>query len=186
MKQLISGQTIELDNHDRGSGKEVTFDDNLHIHKRMNNDRYSGAEILVPLNLNRNVQIRKVSGSTKIKDKIIKEVNKVFKNKRKRVEFARYISKQIDRYSSGFNEVERIENLVSGAQGIANHFELDTEVLNEFRDLARDRIVKLTTEHEDEFGKKFYIMQDTDSKSIKIGSDLSILDEWDNIIKLLK
>lgn len=36
MIELIKGQTVSIDNHDRGNNSPILFDDRIHIHKRMN------------------------------------------------------------------------------------------------------------------------------------------------------
>lgn len=49
MIELIKGQTVSIDNHDRANGQPILFDYRIHIHKRMNRDKHSGIEILISL-----------------------------------------------------------------------------------------------------------------------------------------
>lgn len=42
MIELIKGQTVSIDNHDRANGQPILFDYRIHIHKRMNRDKHSG------------------------------------------------------------------------------------------------------------------------------------------------
>lgn len=104
MRRLIEGQTIRIDNHDSGGGRQATWDDSLHIHKIMNTDRYNGVEVLIPLNENREISFRKVKGkSSLIEAQLRNEIKRAFKDVQKRKQFATYIFKSIDRYSQNEN-----------------------------------------------------------------------------------
>ncbi len=58
----------------------------------MNNDRYNGAEVLIPLHSRKNLTFRKIKGkSDLIERQLKKEIKKAFKNKGKRTAFVKYV-----------------------------------------------------------------------------------------------
>lgn len=180
MKRLIKGQTIRIDNHDSGSGREITYDDSLHIHKVMNSDRYNGVEVLIPLNENREISFRKVKGKNGlIKSRLRNEINRAFRSPQKRKQFASDIFKDIERYSQNEDNPIRIQNLVKSAKAIAKHFDLYPEIRNEVSNRIKDRISTYYSEHIDENGERYFIYQDLKGQNIRIGSDFNILEDWE-------
>ena len=181
MKELIKGQTIRIDNHDSGSGRNIKYDSSLHIHKVMNNDRYNGAEIIVPLNETMEISYRKIKGKTKIIETQLKnEIDKVFKKKtQKRKRFSEEVFKNIERYSQNEDTPIKLRNLINGANAIAKHFDLLSEIQVVVKDKIKNTIKTVYTEHLDETGNKFYIYQDLKGKNIRIGNDFEILNDWE-------
>ena len=47
LSSLIDGQTIKIDNHNIGTLYE--WSKAIHLHKRMNSDKYRGAEVIIPI-----------------------------------------------------------------------------------------------------------------------------------------
>lgn len=58
MIELIKGQTVSIDNHDRANGQPIPFDYRIHIHKRMNRDKHSGIEFFLYLNTDKEMKIK--------------------------------------------------------------------------------------------------------------------------------
>ena len=65
LRQLINGQTIKIDNHN--CGKEVIWDRSIHFHKRMNSKKYRGAEVIIPIAEDGELEFRKIEGDEKNK-----------------------------------------------------------------------------------------------------------------------
>lgn len=80
MKKLIKGQSFRFDAHDSGSGQAIDSTRDIHMHKVMNKDRYNGAEVLIPANPNKNIEIRRAVGKSKdVKNRILAEIKNAFK-----------------------------------------------------------------------------------------------------------
>jgi len=181
MKELLKGQSLRFDIHDRGSGKPVVWGNGLHLHKTMNNDRYNGAEILVPLDNDYDIEFRNIRGKNKdIERRIRNEIyDSLVKYPQKRKELARTLFDQIERFSQGMSQSERIENLRLGADRIANSFQLRDYVREDIKKGIFNKVKQFLTTHKDEDGNIVYILQDVDGKSIKIGEDLILLENED-------
>ena len=76
LSSLINGQTIEIDNHNRGT--EYKWDEAIHIHKRMNSKQYRGIEVLIPLAQKGRLDFRGASEKKEIELK--NEIRKAFSN----------------------------------------------------------------------------------------------------------
>ena len=186
MKNLINGQSIRIDNHHRGDGSEFELKNNVHIHKVMNSDRYNGAEILIPLNETQDLIFKKIKGRDNIvKKQIVNEINKAFKDKRKRTEFVKYIFKRIEGFSNDTLS-SNISNFIKGAKSLAKHFDLEEEIIKTTKNLIKDKIKSYTTLHKDKHGNKYYIIQDVNGKNIRIGADFDILNDWDTLTNIFK
>lgn len=189
MKNLINGQSIRIEKHDAGSGREVSFDRALHIHKVMNRDRYNGAEIIIPLNVNENIYLKNVQGkSSVIESHIRNEIERAFKKPQKRAQFAEYLFNEVERYSHNQNDPIKLQNLIISAKAIARHFDLYPEIIKEvesrFKNRNENRISTYYSVHKDNEGNEFYIFQDLDGQNIRLGSDLEILKYWEETKRL--
>ena len=185
MKNLIKGQSIRIDNHDSGSGREVRWDKRVHIHKVMNSDNFNGAEILIPLNGNEEITFRKIQGKKIIVERQIKnEIEKAFKDRNKRKEFVEFVFDKIENYQQNGSRSVLIVNLMEGAENLARHFGLKSKILKEIETIIGNRIRSYTTIHKDENGDEFYIIQDIDGQNIRIGSDLDILNDWQKVKRI--
>lgn len=180
MKDLINGQSIRIEKHDAGSGREVSFDHALHIHKVMNRDRFNGAEIIIPLNVNAKFKIIKSRGrNSDIESHIRNEIKKALKNPQKRLQFAEYFFREIERYSQNQNDPIRISNLIESANAIAEYFGLLREITEGITTKIENLITSYSSKHIDSNGKEYYIIQDLNGQNIRIGSDLEILKDWE-------
>ena len=97
LSRLINDQTIEIDNHNRGT--EYKWDEAIHIHKRMNSKKYRGIEVLVPLAYNSKLDFRGVNGNKEIE--LMNEIEKAFSNPTIRTNFVRTL---INSLSNLFNK----------------------------------------------------------------------------------
>ena len=73
MKELINGQTIDFDIHKAGDGSEISID-GLHMHKRMNNKRYKGVDVLFPLDDKEDIEFRPKTTPDNIQRQLINVV----------------------------------------------------------------------------------------------------------------
>lgn len=183
MKRILKGQSIRIENHDRGSGREATWDKELHVHKVMDSDNFNGAEVLLPLNEEGDIIFRKIQGNnSKTKKRIKNEIRKSFKNKKIRKEFVEYVFQRIESYSQNtLSNRENIGYLMRGAEGLASHLGLRSQILDEALSIIQDKIRSMTTKHSDEDGNEIYIIQDIDGKNIRIGKNLDILNDWNKV-----
>ena len=60
LSNLINGQTIEVDNHNRGN--VYKWDRTIHLHKRMNSDKFRGMQVIIPIADDGDLEFRKVKG----------------------------------------------------------------------------------------------------------------------------
>lgn len=183
MKALIQGQTIRIDDHKRGDRSETKWSKELHLHKVFNSDRYSGAEVLIPLNSERDLDFRKVKGSEKQQAQILNEIRKAFKNKQARESFTEDLLGQIERFSQNAPPNEKVRNLINGIGGIAKHFELNPNYLVEIKRNMFNRVKTILTKHRDEDFNEYFILQNLKDNSVLIGEDLKIIDDWKDIMK---
>lgn len=87
LRNLISGETIDIDNHNRGVNLDID-DKAIHLHKRFNNGckRFAKSEATFDLNRdNRNITVVKRKGPKA--DTIIREIQKAFEDKNLRHDF---------------------------------------------------------------------------------------------------
>lgn len=156
MKELIQGQKIRCDVHDAGSGQDVTFGKGLHIHKRMNRDRYSGAEIMIPIDSDSDVQIKAKGNDEEIKKRIINEIKKAFSDKQKVKQFAIALAEEIERYSI---KDRFIENLRESAKRIARTLDLKEKIEIELTSSINNYIQNYYSIHNSNFDKHLYYIQ---------------------------
>lgn len=181
MRNILKGQSLRFDAHDSGSGKPVAWGNGLHLHKTMNRDRYNGAEVLIPLDNDFDIEFRNIRGRNKnIEGRIRNEIYDVLtKDPQKRREFSDTIFKQIERFSLYLPKRDRIINLRTSADRIAKHFSLTDHVREEIQHDIFKNIKQYLTTHLDDEGTVVYILQDVDGKTIKIGENLEILETED-------
>ena len=176
LRKLIDGQTITIDNHN--SGTEIVWGTGIHLHKRMNKDKYAGAEVLIYIGEDKDIEFRSIVGGDDEKKRLQNEISKAFKNVTIRSQFiksfytslrnildASCIEDTNERYKLAEQASKRIVRLFGLKEKVSAHF---TEGLNEFFVFSQgkncdDVIVALNT----------------DENSITIGRDM------DNVIKAL-
>ena len=181
MKKILKGQSLRFDVHDRGSGKPVAWGSGLHLHKTMNHDRYNGAEVLIPLDNDFDIEFRNIRGRNKdIEGRIRNEIyDALTKDPQKRREFSDTIFEQIERFSLDLPKRERITNLRNSADRIAKHFSLKGHVNENIKRDIFENVKQYLTTHLDNEGNTVYILQDVNGKTIKIGENLEILETED-------
>ena len=82
LASILKNQTVRIDNHDSGSGREFKWGSGVHIHKIMNEKKYKGAEFTLPLD--REGTINYIKGNTA---SIEREIRKAFKKEEIRNKF---------------------------------------------------------------------------------------------------
>jgi glycerophosphoryl diester phosphodiesterase len=180
MKELIRGQTIRIDNHDSGSGKATTWGSGVHIHKKMNSDRYNSAEVIIPLDKEGEIQFKKLQGRhQRVERQLKNEINKALRDKVKRQEFVTSVLKRLESYSSVIPRTEMVRNLRQGAKNLASHFDLESTILEESEVILKGQMKSFLTEHLDDKGKIFYVLQDVLNKQILVGDNLDEIENWE-------
>jgi DUF1009 family protein len=158
MKEIISGQTVVCDIHEAGTGRAAIWGKGLHIHKRMNGKEYGRAEIRIPLDSESDMEIV-TRGNQEIKKRLVNEIRRAFEDKQKRREFVKGLIQEIERFS---DNMHKEENLRAAAKRIAKHFDLDDKISREIIERINDHIVSITTIHDGNDLKQYYITQEED------------------------
>jgi len=184
MKNLIKNQTIRIENHIWGSGEIVKWSKSIHLHKVMNSERYNRAEIIIPIGCFDEIEFKKITGkSSSVQKQLKNELEKAFKDKTKREKFAEDVLKRLISFSQKSTRQETLADLIEGAKNIAQHFELKNTILEAFHEKIGDVYKTYTSVHKDNNGNEYYIIQDITGENIRLGTDLSIIKNWDKDIK---
>ena len=167
LSNLIDGQTIEIDNHNRGT--EYKWDEAIHIHKRMNSKQYRGIEVLIPLAQKGRLDFRGASEKKEIELK--NEIRKAFSNHTIRTRFVNTLINSLsDLYnSSKISKDEWYELFVIVASKIAAYFDLKPKV----KERIDNDIIRFSREK----GLDIFIKADRDKGSIIIGDDLNFINK---------
>jgi len=155
MKKLISGQTIKCDIHDAGSTQPVEWGKGLHIHKRMQGRDYGVAEIRIPLDSDKDIEID-TRGSKETKVRLFNEIREAFSDVQKIREFIKGLIHEIERFSNG---VDVEEHYRAAARRIAKHFELEEKIAREIIEKVDSKIARYTSVHSGGDSKLYYITQ---------------------------
>lgn len=176
LKQLIDGQTILIDNHCRGY--EFEWGKGVHLHKRMDRDKFSGAEVLVPLyedakDLQLDFRHLRGENQTKIKN----EIKDAFKDKGIRNRFIHSFYKALDEILKK-ERIGRIEKRIDIAKKAANHiaelFGLKTKIKDSLKEEADKYYIKFGRED----GDDFQVMVDFKDQSFMIGGRKSDMETF--------
>lgn len=111
LRSLIKGETISIDNHNRGVAMDID-DSSIHLHKRFNRDnkRFRDSEVTVDLNRNRH-KITTSSRRGPNAETILNEIQRAFKDDNMRRAF-------VD------DMIDQLNNLVLFADN-ASYFKID-------------------------------------------------------------
>ena len=111
LRSLIKGETISIDNHNRGVAMDID-DSSIHLHKRFNknNKRFRNSEVTVDLNRNRH-KITTSSRRGPNAETILNEIQRAFKDDNVRRAF-------VD------DMIDQLNNLVLFADN-ASYFKID-------------------------------------------------------------
>lgn len=176
MIELIKGQTVSIDNHGRGNMLPTYFDYKIHIHKRMNKDRYSGAEVVLYLAAESDMEI-KSKGKRVDKIRLESEIRKAFKDQTKRVAFVESMLKELNRKCTYRDSKEKLQANLTSATNIAKLFGLH----NTCNEPLKNNSNSFETVHMDDEGNAYFLLQDFQGKTIRIGSSQDIVENWDKL-----
>ena len=175
VRQLINGQTVQLDNHNRGS--ELIYERGLHLHKRMNKGVMGSAEVIVPLSEDGEIEFRSLRGNDKIKARIRNEIKKAFKDKHIRINFVKSFYKSMDIILSN-SKIEdfntKIDNLKKASLRMASCFGLTPKIVNYFMEEANTFYAEFVTKD----GFNGYMKSDVQNETITIGTDLEEIKDF--------
>lgn len=168
LSSLINGQTLEIDNHNRGTNYE--WDEAIHIHKRMNSKKYRGIEVLVPLAHDSKLEFRGVNGNKDIE--LMNEIEKAFSNPTIRPKFVRTLIKSLSNLfgNSKISKDEWYGLFEEVAGRIVRYFGVKDKV----GERINNDIIKFSKEK----GINVYIKADKDSESVLLGTDMSLVDNF--------
>ena len=167
VRQLINGQTVQLDNHNRGS--ELIYGRGLHLHKRMNKGVMGSAEVIVPLFEDGEIEFRSLRGHETIKARLRNEIRKAFKDKRIRMNFVIRLS------NSRIEDINtKIDNLKKASLRMASCFGLTPKIVNYIMEEADTFYAEFVTED----GFNGYIKSDVQNETITIGTDIEEIKDF--------
>lgn len=175
MIELIKGQTVSIDNHDRGNAQPIPFDHRIHIHKRMNKDEYPGIEVFLYIATGKEMKIiNRAKGADAIR--LESEIRKAFKDRAKRVAFVDSMLKELNRKCTYKDSKEKLQANLMSARNIAKQFGLSDTCSSLL--LKNDSDV-FETVHTDGEGNEYFLLQDIQGRTIRIGSSQDIVENWD-------
>lgn len=186
LSNLINHQTIGIDNHIPGT--ELVWGKGIHIHKEMNRSSDIAADIRLPLDTDQKLSIQIVKNKqkkekSKKEKRLYSEIRDALEDKDIRASFVKEVLNFIEN-NCVLPSREKISvlQLMESANRIAQHFDL-LEMIEPAEEYLRDDILsQLTIEYINQNSEKYYLLQDIDRNRILIGSDKSIIDNWDIII----
>lgn len=175
MIELIKGQTVSIDNHDRANGQPILFDYRIHIHKRMNEDKHSGIEVLLYLDKDIDMEIKNRYGKKSDAVSLESEMRKAFKNPIKRSYFVKSMLDELNRKCTYHSSEEKLKANLLSAQNIAKQFELRETSFLKNDSNCFEVILK------DKEGNSYFLLHDVSGKTIRIGDSKDIVENWDKI-----
>lgn len=176
LKSIIDNQTIDFDLHARGDGKPTFYGGGLHMHKRINSGKYRGVDILFPIDSPTSYSFRKKSISSRDQDKLISEINRVFKDNPQKVkDLVDTVIKEIERYSGAISEQQLLKNIKDGAKNLASAMGLNRKITDDIKSIVDGKLTTYLSSHKDSKGKLYYIKQDLKRKIIKMSDDLEMV-----------
>lgn len=175
MIELIKGQTVSIDNHDRANGQPIFFDDRIHIHKRMNKDRYTGFEVYLYLNADKDMKIENHHGKKSDVARLNSEMKKAFKDPRKRTDFVESMLYELNRKCTYDSTEKRLKANLLSAQNIAKQFELRETSFLKNDSNCFEVILK------DNEGNSYFLLHDVSGKTIRIGDSQDIVENWNKL-----
>ena len=170
LSSLLDGQTIQIDNHHRNV--ECKWGKAIHLHKRMNAEKYRGVEVIIPIAEDGELEFRGVGRKEKIDIHIENEIRKAFSNSTIRTRFVTTLLKSLSNLFSNSNiskdEWYRLFEEVAGR--IVGYFGI--------KDKVGERINSDIIKYCKAKGINIYIKADKDSESVILGTDMSLVDNF--------
>lgn len=167
LKPLLDKQIIRIDDHNRGNGRPIVWDNlnsDIHIHKQNINKGDGGYEIKIPINSNRDVSFafyKKQNTLAPFPIKIKREIAKVLDNAELRKLFLKDVYKTIE----AFNWERNQQNEHAIINKIASAFEIPIGRWEELDSGNKIACVSLSNVNT----KTFQIVLNYSSKSTIIG-----------------
>lgn len=169
IRNLIDGQTITIDNHN--SGTEIEWGEGVHLHKRMNKDKYAGAEVLIYIGEDKELEFRSVIGGDEEKIRLQNEIRKAFKNVTIRKQFVESFYKSLRNIldaSCVKDENERYKLAKQAATRIVRLFGLKEKMAEWFVNGVNEFFVFTQGENSD----NTIVVLNAEEPSITIGRDM--------------
>lgn len=176
IRNLIDGQTIKIDNHNRG--EKIEWGTGIHLHKRMNMDRYAGAEVIIYIDNDKDLEFRSITGGVDEKIRLRNEISRAFKNKTIRKQFINSFYKSLQNILDAnhiMNSEEKYCVTKQAAMRIIRLFGLKDEAVDWFEDGANE-IFSFSQGTDSDYA---IVALNVDENSITVGCDM------DYIIKML-
>lgn len=176
LASILKNQTVRIDNHDSGSGREFKWGTGVHIHKIMNEKKYRGAEFTLPLD--REGNIKYIKGNT---TSIRREIEKAFNDEATRKKFITSFGNalKVIADASNFDLKSRTEMLTQSSRQLIELFGMDYESKRDWFK-GNDNFVSMFTNTLEE---KVYIAQSLKLKNITMSDNEKYLDLFDSILK---
>jgi len=163
LKPLIKNQRIRIDDHKRGNREIKDWDDpsiDIHIDKSTKikiEGRFQYIDIKVPINTDREIEIKSNWGKIDIPKSLEKEIHNAFSIQKTRDDFITDLVKVLKNFSSFYSDQERA---LMALKMISKHFDLnwsDAIQKNYYEDALRGRYIK---EILDEDGRIYRLLLD--------------------------
>lgn len=177
MLELIKGQTVSIDNHDRANNQPIYFDYRIHIHKRMNRDKYPGIEVFLYLDTNKNMEIKNEKRKKSDIASLESEMKKAFRNPKRRTAFVKSMLDELNRKCTFRDSKERLEANLLSVQNIAKLFGLHET----HHCLLKNDEDTFEIACNDDDGNEYFILRDITGKTIRIGDSKDLVENWDKL-----
>ena len=173
LRRLINEQTIKIDNHN--CGKEVIWDRSIHLHKRMNSKKYRGAEVIIPIAEDGELDFRKIEGDEETQRSLVNEISKAFGNETIRNNFVKSFYKSLDEILRS-NKVDNPKEVIcQAADRLIRYFGVKPKFAKGFR----ESLGKYFITYSGEDGSDTVILSDPEDYSFIIGKDIDYIENFD-------
>ena len=137
LSSLIDGQTIKIDNHNIGTLYE--WSKAIHLHKRMNSDKYRGAEVIIPLAEDGELDFRGLDGRRMADLHIKNEIRKAFSKTTIRIRFVTTLLNSLSKLfnNSKISKDEWYRLFEEVASRIVRYFDIKNKVGEKLRSLIK-------------------------------------------------
>lgn len=143
----------------------------------MNRNKYPGIEVLLYLNADKDMEIENRYGKNSDVTRLNSEMKKSFKNPIKRTAFVKSMLDELNRKCTYDSSEEKLKANFVSAQNIAKQFDLHET----YRKPLRNDRDSFETIHQDDDGNEYFVLQDFQGKTIRIGDSQDIVENWDKL-----
>ncbi|MDO4756624.1 MAG: hypothetical protein Q4A54_09780 [Parabacteroides sp.] len=170
LSRLIDGQTIKIDNHNRGT--HYKWDEAIHLHKRMNSDKYRGAQVIIPIAVDKELEFRSIDGKEIIEMQIKNEIEKAFSNNTIRTMFVKTLIDELTKLFTDNKIPKEKWNILFDevAIRIVKYFGVKPKI----KEKIGNEIIRFSQEK----GLDIFVKASVKDESITLGTDFNLVNNF--------